>query len=271
MSRSTTDGRVAVERIDDVLVMTLDRAERRNSMTTAMAEDLNAALTELDTDHELRVGVLTGAGGYFCAGQDLGEALRGQFARTVDRGWFGIIDRPPSKPLIAAIDGFALAGGLEIALACDLIIAADNATFGIPEVRNGQVAAARGLTRLPLRLPYHVAAAMALTGDPVDAEVMHQHGLLTRLTTPGEALNVAVKLARRIGRNPPVATRITLESIRDAVSSVESTAWARQVSALSVYAMAGTPENREGISAFLEKRSPDWPDRSARGSLRTDQ
>ncbi|MDQ0615362.1 enoyl-CoA hydratase [Microbacterium sp. W4I4] len=236
-------------------------------MTTVMAADLNAALDRLDTDPDLRAGVLTGSGGYFCAGQDLGEALRGEFARTVDRGWFGLVDRPPNKPLIAAIEGFALAGGLEIALSCDLIVAASDASFGIPEVRNGQVAAARGLTRLPLRLPYHVAAEMALTGDPVPADLMHRHGLLTRLVAPGEALETALKLARRIAQNPPVAMRVTLDSIRDAVASVESIAWARQSSALSVYAMAGAPEYQEGVSAFLEKRLPNWADPTPSGGV----
>ncbi|MEV0052487.1 crotonase/enoyl-CoA hydratase family protein [Saccharopolyspora shandongensis] len=259
MSASAAEGRVTTERVDRVLVITLDRPERRNAMTTTMAEGLNAALSEFDEDADLRAGVLTGAGGFFCAGQDLAQAVRGEFARTVDRGWFGIIDRPPTKPLVAAVEGFALAGGLEIALACDLIVAADNATFGVPEVRNGQVAAARGLTRLPLRLPFHVAAEMALTGDPIDAEALHQHGLLTRLTEPGRALDTATALAQRIAQNPPAATRITLESIRDAAASVESTAWARQARAFSVYALAGTPEYQEGVSAFLEKRAPNWP------------
>jgi enoyl-CoA hydratase len=259
MSTAPDQGRVTSAKIDHVLVITLDRPQRRNAMTTTMAEELNAALTELDCDPDLRAGVLTGAGGYFCAGQDLAQAVAGEFARTVDRGWFGIVDRPPVKPVVAAIEGFALAGGLEIALSCDLIVAADDAVFGVPEVRNGQVAAARGLTRLPLRLPFHVAAEMALTGDPVEANVLHHHGLLTRLAPAGQALAVALDLAHRIAKNPPEATRITLESIRDAVASVEGTAWARQAPALSVYALASSPEYQEGVSAFLEKRPPNWP------------
>ncbi|MFC5731556.1 MULTISPECIES: crotonase/enoyl-CoA hydratase family protein [Nocardioides] len=251
-------GRVLVDRVDHVLVITLDRPRRRNAMTTSMAEELNEALTALDDDPELRSGVLTGAGGYFCAGQDMGQAVRGEFARTVDRGWFGIVDRPPAKPLVAAIEGFALAGGLEIALSCDLIVAAEDADFGVPEVRNGQVAAARGLARLPLRLPFHVAAEMALTGDSVPAQVMHQHGLLTRLAPAGEALSTALDLAQRIAQNPPEATRITLKAIRDAITANEAAAWARQAPELSVYALSGTPEYQEGVSAFLEKRAPRW-------------
>jgi enoyl-CoA hydratase len=258
MSAANEQGSVSTQHVDRVLVITLDRPGRRNAMTTTMAEALNQALTDLDEDPALRAGVLTGAGGFFCAGQDLAQAVRGEFARTVDRGWFGIVDRPPVKPLVGAIEGFALAGGLEIALCCDLIVAAEDAVFGVPEVRNGQVAAARGLTRLPLRLPFHVAAEMALTGDSVPASVMHQHGLLTRLAPPGNALATALELAQRIATNPPEATRITLESIRDAVASVEAPAWARQAPALSVYALAGTPEYQEGVSAFLEKRRPTW-------------
>lgn len=252
------EGRVTTRRDGPVLVVTLDRPHRRNAMTTAMAEQLEAGLARLDDDPNLRVGVLTGAGGYFCAGQDLGQAVQGQFARTTDRGWFGIVDRPPTKPLVAAIEGFALAGGLEIALACDLVVAAQDAKFGVPEVRNGQVAAARGLTRLPIRLPYHVAAELALTGDPVDAPVMYQHGLLTRMVEPGRAEEQAVALAQRIAKNPPAATAITLGAIRDAGGVLEATAWARQSTALSVYALAGTPEYQEGVSAFLDKRAPNW-------------
>ncbi|MBA4867148.1 crotonase/enoyl-CoA hydratase family protein [Streptomyces sp. PSKA54] len=253
------EGQITTHRDGRVLVITLDRPRRRNAMTTTMAEQLEASLTQLDEDSDLRVGVLTGAGGFFCAGQDLGQAVKSEFARTTDRGWFGIVDRPTRKPLIAAIEGFALAGGLEIALACDLLVAAQDAVFGVPEIRNGQVAAARGLTRLPIRLPYHVAAEMALTGDPVGADVMHEHGLLNRMVPAGRALKEAVALAQRIAKNPPVATAITLGAVRDAAASLEATAWARQATALSVYALSSTPEYQEGVSAFLEKRSPNWP------------
>lgn len=256
---SPTDaGRVTTRREGRVLVITLDRPRRRNAMTESMAGELEAALTVLDESEDLRAGVLTGAEGYFCAGQDLGQAVQGIFARTVDRGWFGIVDRPPLKPLVAAIEGFALAGGLEIALACDLIVAAENAVFGVPEVRNGQVAAARGLTRLPLRLPYHLAAELALTGDPMPATAMHQHGLVTRLTERGKALEEALSLAERVAGNPPNAVRLTLEAIRDAAAGNEAAAWMRQAPTLNVYALAGTPEYQEGVSAFLEKRAPNW-------------
>ncbi|MBD1539292.1 enoyl-CoA hydratase [Arthrobacter sp. S13_S34] len=256
---SPTDaGRVTTRREGKVLVITLDRPRRRNAMTESMAGELEAALTVLDESEDLRAGVLTGAEGYFCAGQDLGQAVQGIFARTVDRGWFGIVDRPPLKPLVAAIEGFALAGGLEIALACDLIVAAENAIFGVPEVRNGQVAAARGLTRLPLRLPHHLAAEMALTGDPMPATAMHQHGLVTRLTKRGKALEEALSLAERVAGNPPNAVRLTLEAIRDAAAGNEAAAWMRQAPTLNVYALAGTPEYQEGVSAFLEKRAPNW-------------
>lgn len=260
---SPEPGRVTTRRKGKVLIITLDRPRRRNAITESMAGELEAALTLLDESKDLRVGVLTGADGYFCAGQDLGQAVRGTFARTVDRGWFGIVDRPPLKPLVAAIEGFALAGGLEIALACDLIVAAQNALFGVPEVRNGQVAAARGLARLPLRLPYHLAAEMALTGDPMPAAVMHQHGLVTRLTGQGRALGEAISVAERVAGNPPNAVHLTLEAIRDAAAGNEAAAWARQAPILNVYALAGTPEYQEGVSAFLEKRAPNW-DETAR-------
>lgn len=256
---STTDGRVTSTTHGRVLVIELDRPARRNAMTGRMATELQEALKHFESSPELRVGVLTGAGGYFCAGQDLGQALRGEFARTIDRGWFGIVDRPPKKPLIVAVEGFALAGGLEIALVGDIVVSGRSALFGVPEVRNGQVAAARGLTRLPLRLPYALASKMALTGDPVSAEVMHQHGLVSDIVDDGSALQAAIEIAQRIAANPPEAVRITLTALRDTVALTESAAWALQAQALSVYALASTPEYQEGVTAFLEKRPPRWP------------
>jgi len=251
-------GQITLERRGPVLIITLDRPGRRNAITVAMAEQLEAALNMLEGDDQLRVGVLTGAGGYFCAGQDLSEAAEGVFSKTRDRGWFGIVDRPPAKPLIAAVEGFAFAGGLEVMLACDLIVAADDARFGVPEIHNGQVAAAGGLIRLPLRLPYHVATEMALTGDPVESKVLYHHGLVTQLARPGQALEVALRLAARVQSNPPQATARTLDILRTAMAMVEASGWSYQRGVLSAYAMHDSPEYSEGVSAFLEKRPPSW-------------
>jgi enoyl-CoA hydratase/carnithine racemase len=255
---NAVDGQVRTGRAGPVLVVTLDRPARRNAMTLAMAEQLEQAMNQLDTDPQLRVGIITGAGGYFCAGQDLGEAVAGTFARTRDRGWFGVVGRVPAKPLIAAVEGFALAGGLELALSCDLVVAARDARFGVPEIHNGQVAAAGALIRLPLRLPYHVAAGLALTGDPVEATIMHQHGLVTALAEPGTVMEKAVKLAERVHANPPGATARTLDILRVTARTAEAAAWAHQNAVLSTYAMASDPEYAEGVSAFLEKRPPSW-------------
>ncbi|MCI2420031.1 crotonase/enoyl-CoA hydratase family protein [Saccharopolyspora sp. K220] len=249
---------ITTERRGPVLVVTLDRPKRRNAITLAMAEQVEAAMNELDTDPELRVGVLTGAGGYFCAGQDLAEAAAGTFAKTRDRSWFGLVGRGPAKPLVAAVEGFALAGGFEVVLACDLVVAARDARFGIPEIHNGQVAAAGGLVRLPLRLPYPLAAELALIGDPVDAATLHRHGLVNRLAEPGAALDVAVELASRVHANPPVAVRHTLELLRTTAAMAEAAGWANQNAQLSAYAMASTPEYAEGVAAFLDKRPPSW-------------
>src|SRR3954449_13413382 len=164
------DEPVLTERREGVLVITLNRPEARNAVNRAAAEGIAAAIDELDDDNELRVGVITGAGGTFSAGMDLKAFVAGERPHVEGRGSAGIVQRPPRKPLIAAVEGWALAGGFEVALACDLIVAARDARFGIPEVKRGLVAAAGGLIRLPRRIPYHLAMELALTGDPVGAE-----------------------------------------------------------------------------------------------------
>jgi enoyl-CoA hydratase len=253
-----TEGAVTAERHGAVLVVTLDRPARRNAVTLAMAEQVEAALATLERDPALRVGVLTGAGGFFCAGQDLAEGRAGRFAKTPDRGWFGLTGRPPTKPVIAAVEGFALAGGFELVLACDLVVAARDARFGVPEVRTGQVAAAGALVRLPLRLPYPVAAELALTGDPVDAAFLHHHGVVNRVVEPGAALTAALQLAARIHAHPPAAIGRTLDVLRGTVVGAESAGWAHQNAVLSAHALHESPEYVEGIAAFLEKRPPSW-------------
>src|SRR4051794_27245965 len=196
---------VRVEPEGDVLVVTIDRPEARNAVDTAVAEGLAGAVDRLDGDEGLRVGVLTGAGGTFCAGMDLKAFVAGERPFVGDRGFAGIVRRPPVKPLIAAVEGWALAGGFEVALACDLIAASREARFGIPEVKRGLVAAGGGLPRLPSRIPYHLAMELALTGDPIGAERAEAVGLVSRLTAPGEALPGALELAATIAANGPLA------------------------------------------------------------------
>ena len=192
---------VLTERRDGVLVITLNRPDARNAVNAALAEGVGAALDELDADDELRVGVLTGAGKGFSSGMDLKAFVAGESPYVEGRGFAGITRRSSRKPLIAAIEGFAVAGGFEVALSCDLIVASKGARLGIPEVKRSLVAAAGALFRLPRRIPYHLAMELALTGDPIDAERGHQLGLVNGLSEPGGALDAALELAGDIVKN----------------------------------------------------------------------
>jgi enoyl-CoA hydratase/carnithine racemase len=200
---------VLVERRGATLVLTLNRPQRRNAIDMSMAEGIAAALDELDNDDALSVGVIVGAGGVFCSGMDLGEFAAGRIPSAGGRGLAGIVERPPEKPLIAAVEGNAVAGGFEIALACDLIVAAEGAKLGIPEARRGLVAAGGGLLRLPRRVPEPIAMELALTGAPIEAERAYALGLVNRLSAPGAALDDALALAARIVANDPQAVGAT--------------------------------------------------------------
>ncbi len=196
---------VLTEAADGVLLITLNRPEARNAVNAAVAEGVAAALDRLDGDDDLRVAILTGAGSSFCAGMDLKAFVAGERPYAEGRGFAGIAQRPPEKPIIAAIEGYAVAGGFEVALSCDLIVAARDAKVGIPEVKRGLVAAAGALIRLPKRIPYHLAMELALTGDPISAERAHAIGIVNRLAEPGEAVATARELAAAIARNGPLA------------------------------------------------------------------
>ena len=241
---------VRVEPDGDVLVITIDRPEARNAVNLTVAEGIAAALDRLDSDAELRVGILTGAGGTFCAGMDLKAFVAGERPYVAERGFAGIVQGPPRKPIIAAVEGWALAGGFEIALACDLIVAARDARFGIPEVKRGLVAAGGALIRLPRRIPYHVAMELALTGDPVGAERAYELGIASRLTEPGEALAVARELAATIAANGPLAIDATKRIL------VADEDWER-AGAISGPVFE-SEDAREGARAFAEKRAPVW-------------
>src|SRR5690606_11096622 len=175
-----------------------------NAVNLEVSEGIAAAIDELESRDDLTIGILTGAGGTFCAGMDLKAFARGEQVSLPDRGFGGLTEAPTSKPLIAAVEGWALAGGCELALSADLIVASREAKFGIPEVKRGLAAAAGGLLRLPKILPYPLAMELAITGDPLTAEVAHQHGLVNRVTEPGEALTVAKELAARVAANGPL-------------------------------------------------------------------
>jgi enoyl-CoA hydratase/carnithine racemase len=239
-----------------ILVITIDRPEARNAIDRATAKGMAAALDRLDGETGLRAGVITGAGGYFSAGMDLKAFAAGERPHAGGRGFAGIVERPPAKPLIAAIEGFALAGGFEIALACDLIVAARGARLGIPEVKRSLVAAGGALLRLPARIPYHVAMELALTGEPISAERAHGLGLVNRVAEPGAALEAALELAGAIVANGPLALGATKRVLLEAPGWPAGEAWARQAEiAGPVFA---SDDAREGAAAFAEKRAPVW-------------
>jgi enoyl-CoA hydratase len=250
---------VSTQADGDVLQITIERPEARNAVNRAVAEGIAAALDRLDGEDALRVGVLTGAGGYFSAGMDLKAFVAGESPYAGDRGFAGIVQRPPRKPLIAAVEGFALAGGFEVALACDLIVAAREARFGIPEVKRSLVAAGGALIRLPRRIPYHLAMELALTGDPIDAERAHAIGIVNRLAEPGQAVAAARELAAAIARNGPLAIDASKRILTSAQDWSEAEAWERQ-GEISGPVFA-SEDAREGSIAFAEKRDPVWKGR----------
>jgi len=250
---------VLTEARDGVLVVTLNRPDQRNAVNCAVAEGIAAALDALDADAELRVGVLTGAGRGFCAGMDLKAFVAGEPVSVPGRGFAGIVQRAAEKPLIAAVEGFAVAGGFEIALACDLIVAARGARFGIPEVKRGLVAAGGALLRLPRRIPYHLAMELALTGELVDAERMHSVGLVNRLVEPGSAVEGALALAAEVAANGPLALAASKRILVEAPAWPEDALWERQ--AEIVDPVRASDDAREGSLAFAEKRAPRWAGR----------
>jgi len=247
---------VLTERHERVMVITLNRPEQRNAINHEVANGLAAALDELDADASLAVGIVAGAGGFFCAGMDLKAFAAGEMPWVEGRGFAGITERACDKPLIAAIEGFAVAGGLEVALACDLIVAAAGAKLGIPEVKRGLVAAGGGLLRLPRMLPRNVANELALTGETISAERAHELGLVNRVCTPGGALAGALALAATIADNGPLALAASKRILRESLDWPQSEAFERQAPIWQpVFA---SEDAREGATAFAQKRKPLW-------------
>ena len=240
---------------DGVLIVTINRPEAKNAMTKAAAEGIAAAMDRLDAEDDLRVGILTGAGGTFCSGMDLKGFLRGESPSVEGRGFGGVVQAPPRKPLIAAVEGYALAGGLELMIACDLVVAHKDAKFGIPEAKRGLVAAAGGVMMLPDQIPERVAMELALTGDFIGAERAYQIGLINEVTK-GSAIDGAKALAARIAANGPLAVKVSKQIIK------ESRGWAMQDryknQAQLIAPVFVSQDAREGAAAFAEKRKPNW-------------
>ncbi|HXP19026.1 MAG TPA: crotonase/enoyl-CoA hydratase family protein [Streptosporangiaceae bacterium] len=239
-----------------VAVITINRPQARNAVNGDVARGIAAAVAEFDGRADISVLVLTGAGGTFSAGMDLKGFLAGDAPIADGRGFGGIVERPPAKPVIAAVEGYALAGGFELALACDLVVASEEARFGLPEVRRGLVAGAGGLLRLPRRVPYHLAMEIALTGEHFPAARLAAAGLVSRLVPAGQALDAAVELAGQVALGAPLALAATKRVIVESADWPAAEAFARQGEIIGP--IFGSKDAMEGAIAFAEKRAPAW-------------
>ena len=247
---------VLTETDNGILTVTINRPEAKNAVNRAVAEGIAAAMDKLDSNGELRVGILTGAGGTFCSGMDLKAFLKGEQSAIKGRGFGGLVESPPKKPLIAALQGYVLAGGLELSLACDIAVCSDSAQFGIPETKRGLVAGAGGVVKLPRLIPRRIALEMALTGDPIGAQRAYELGLVNRVVPDGDVLNEAKKLAEIIAANGPLAVMASKQCI------VESEGWPQERLFKNqrpiIEPVFLSEDAKEGPRAFAEKRAPVW-------------
>ena len=244
------------EERDGLLILTVNRPHVRNAIDADLAKRIGTTLEEFDQDDRLRIAIITGAGDGFSSGMDLGAFGRGSKPSYGDRGFAGMTRRSANKPLIAAVEGYAVAGGFEMAIACDLIVASSTARFALPEVKRGLVAAAGALLRLPRRMPYHVVMELVLTGEFISAERLHGFGVINRLAEPGSALDVAVALARQVMEGGPLALAATKRILVEQQDWTLAEMWTKQ----DVYfrAAVDTEDAREGAAAFKERRKPQW-------------
>ena len=247
---------VQTDDTDGVLVITLNRPEARNAVNAEVAAGVAAAIDALDRRDDLRVGVITGAGGTFCAGMDLKAWMRGDKPMIPGRGFGGITIAPPRKPLIAAVEGYALAGGFELMLACDLVVAADGSKFGVPEVKRALVAGGGAALLLPRRIPFAAAMELLLTGEQVTAARAAELGLVNRLVPDGAALAGALALAEVIAANGPLAVAVTKQIARAQADWTVAEGWQRQEELYKP--VFDSTDAREGAAAFAEKRAPVW-------------
>jgi enoyl-CoA hydratase len=247
---------VLVDVADGVMTVTINRPDAKNAANKAVAVGIAAAMDELDGNDDIRVAILTGAGGTFCSGMDLKAFVSGETPTVEGRGFGGLTEAPPRKPLIAAVEGYALAGGLELMISCDLIVASEAAKFGIPEVKRGLAAAAGGLVRLPRQIPSRLAMELALTGDFIDAGRAYEIGLINRVVEAGTALEAARSLAATICANGPLAVRVSKQVVTDSADWDSTECWKKQTDL--VMPIFTSEDAIEGATAFAEKRAPNW-------------
>jgi enoyl-CoA hydratase len=255
-ARQSPASPVLVEDVSNVRILTLNRPQARNAIDLETARAIEKAVDELDADPTLHAMIVAANGPTFCAGMDLKAFLRGERPSTERRGFAGFVENPPAKPVIAAVEGHAMAGGFEIVLACDLIVASTDACFALPEVKRALVAAGGGLLRLPSRLPMHRAMELALTGATLSAAEADGYGMINRLTAPGLALEVAMRIAAVITANGPLAVAATKQILTESIHWDPSEAFDRQ-RALSE-PVRDSHDAREGASAFLQRRAAHW-------------
>jgi len=247
---------VLVDLSDGIMTITLNRPKAKNAVNRALSEAVCAALDELDSNDDIHVAIITGADNTFCSGMDLKAFVSGESPNIEGRGFAGLTEKPPKKPLIAAVEGYALAGGFELAISCDLVVAADNAKFGIPEVKRGLAAAAGGLMKLPKQIPSRLAMELALTGDFISSQRAYDIGLINEVVAPGTALDAAKALATKIAANGPLAVAVSKQVVLESGDWSSDEMWKKQ--GALVLPVFTSKDAIEGATAFAEKRAPNW-------------
>lgn len=247
---------VLVSKENGVMTVTINRPEAKNAINKQVAEGISAAMDELDSNPELQVAILTGAGGSFCSGMDLKAFLTGETPVVPGKGFAGLCEKQPEKPIIAAVEGYALAGGFELLLSCDLVVSADNAKFGIPEVKRGLVAGAGGLVKMPRQMPYRIALELALTGDFITAQRAYEIGMINKVVAAGTALEQALALAAVIAANGPLAILTSKKIMKASLDWNTDEMFAKQAPLIAPVFVS--EDAREGAAAFAQKRKPNW-------------
>jgi len=246
-------GRVKIDIVGRVMVITMTRQEKRNAIDGEMTQAIDAALNQLEDDPGLWVGILTGGPDMFCAGTDM-AATSG--TPTERGGIYGVVGRRRAKPLIAAVEGVAFGGGFEVVMACDMVVAANNARFALPEVKRGLIASSGALFRASRVLPLNIAKQLLATGSELSPDNAERHGLVNQVCEPGDALTQALALAEVIAANSPVAVQLSLQAVDEVIGASDDEAWS--ISRKFRDQVMASEDSQEGVAAFFEKRAPQW-------------